>query len=422
MPLPLSLVLLLSLPLLLHAVHLPTGEECTQESLEEMQAQFKTCASGLGYQFEDTRNTFLGQQYVQESVCILFSKTVKECGKVWKKCHTEDEVQHLQDMHLKSLLSQYKDIQLDHCLIVKEYMQSGRMKEISQQVVICDDKVAEKTQEKFQACSHSSSTLAYEKIMDGAEDNLIKDILCDTLKSIETVCSKDLEKCFSDEDVVMMTTSHLKEMKKFLIRIVRGKVKNEALEDCDVDKQNIVIKVEESQLEIQNPKQDAEESNAEYIKPNRDLINDETVMGNNSNPSINNISDKSLDIEEEKSHTSIEIQNSKQNAEESAAEYNTLNSDLITDETLIGNMNNPSINNINDKSVDIEKEKSHTSIEYSIERRLDIDEKENSEIRNESSKTLIHESTAAYQSESINSSNKNNIFRVLYLIICIAYI
>eukprot|EP00092_Neocalanus_flemingeri_P091929 GFUD01116628.1.p1 GENE.GFUD01116628.1~~GFUD01116628.1.p1 ORF type:complete len:372 (-),score=116.43 GFUD01116628.1:196-1311(-) len=371
MPLPLSLVLLLSLPLLLHAVHLPAGEECTQESLEEMQAQFKTCASGLGYQFEDTRNTFLGQQYVQESVCILFSKTVKECGKVWKKCHTEDEVQHLQDMHLKSLLSQYKDIQLDHCLIVKEYMQSGRMKEISQQVVMCDDTISEKSQEKFQACSHSSSTLAYEKIMDGAEDNLIKDILCDTLKNIETVCSKDLEKCFSDEDLVMMTTSHLKEMKKFLVRISRGKVKKEALEDCDVtsnhnDKQKIVIKVEESQLEIQNTKQDAEES---------------------------------------------------------AAEYTTLNSDLITDETLIGNMNNPSINNINDKSVDIEKEKSHTSIEYhSIERSLDIDIKENNEMKSENPKTLIHESTAAYQSESINSSNKNNIFRVLYLIIWIAYI
>eukprot|EP00092_Neocalanus_flemingeri_P044981 GFUD01050093.1.p1 GENE.GFUD01050093.1~~GFUD01050093.1.p1 ORF type:complete len:377 (-),score=119.79 GFUD01050093.1:205-1335(-) len=374
MPLPLSLVLLLSLPLLLHAVHLPAGEECTQESLEEMQAQFKTCASGLGYQFEDTRNTFLGQQYVQESVCILFSKTVKECGKVWKKCHTEDEVQHLQDMHLKSLLSQYKDIQLDHCLIVKEYMQSGRMKEISQQVVICDDKVAEKTQEKFQACSHSSSTLAYEKIMDASEDSLIKDILCDTLKNIETVCSKDLEKCFSDEDLVMMTTSHLKEMKNFLFRIARGKVKKEALEDCDVtrnhyDKQKIVIKVksiEESQLEIQNPKQDAEESNAEYIKPNSDLINDETLIGNNNKPSNNKINDESLDIEKGKSHTSIEYQ--------------------------------------------------------SIESRLDINEKENNEMKSENPKTLIHESTAAYQSESINSSNKNNIFRVLYLIICITYI
>ena len=53
-------------------------------------------------------------------------------------------------MHLESLLIQYKDIQLDHCSIVKEYMQSGRRKEINQQVEKCDEGSTATAQEKFQ--------------------------------------------------------------------------------------------------------------------------------------------------------------------------------------------------------------------------------------------------------------------------------
>jgi hypothetical protein len=59
-------------------------------------------------------------------------------------------VQHLQDFHLESLLSQYKDVQLDHCHIVKEYMQSGRRKKTIQHVERCDDEVTANAQDKFQ--------------------------------------------------------------------------------------------------------------------------------------------------------------------------------------------------------------------------------------------------------------------------------
>jgi len=260
-----------------------------------MQTQFKNCATGLGYQFEDTRNTFRGKEYVQESVCILFSKTVKECGKVWKKCHTDNEVQHLQDMHLESLLTQYKDIQLDHCSIVKEYMQSGRRKEINQQVEKCDEGSTATAQEKFQSCSHSSSTLAYQKIMDVQEENLITDILCDTLRNIASVCSKDLEKCFSNEDLVMMTTSHLKEMKKFLVRITRGKVEKEALEACDgvsnhldMNKHTLVSTIEPLKLERQKQEQKLENTiaakeikNPDVQNINNELLNIERKLTNN---------------------------------------------------------------------------------------------------------------------------------------------
>ena len=65
MSMSLHLVLLLFFQLLFPPVHLSAGQECPEESLQEMQTQFKNCATGLGYQFEDTRNTFRGKEYVQ---------------------------------------------------------------------------------------------------------------------------------------------------------------------------------------------------------------------------------------------------------------------------------------------------------------------------------------------------------------------
>ena len=92
----------------------------------------------------------------------------------------------------------------------------------------------------MQSCSHSFSTEAYQKIRDVQDKDVVKNVLCDTLNVIDTVCREDLEECFSDDDIVMMTLSHMKEMKKFLVRIARGKVDREALEHC-VDIGNDII-------------------------------------------------------------------------------------------------------------------------------------------------------------------------------------
>ena len=83
------------------------------------------------------------------------------------------------------------------------------------------------------SCSHSSSTEAYQKIRDVQQENVVKNILCDTLNIIDTECREDLDGCYSDDDIVMMTVSPMKEMKKFLVMIARGKVVGEALERCE---------------------------------------------------------------------------------------------------------------------------------------------------------------------------------------------
>ena len=85
----------------------------------------------------------------------------------------------------------------------------------------------------MQSCSHSSYTEAYQKIRDVQDEYVVKNILCDTLNIIDTDCREGLDGCYSDDDIVMMTVSPLKEMEKFLIRIARGKVVREALGCCE---------------------------------------------------------------------------------------------------------------------------------------------------------------------------------------------
>ena len=58
-------VFLLPGVVLILAVHLSAGSDFTEETLQEMQTQFNDCVAGLGNQFEDTRNTFHGMDYVQ---------------------------------------------------------------------------------------------------------------------------------------------------------------------------------------------------------------------------------------------------------------------------------------------------------------------------------------------------------------------
>ena len=106
----------------------------------------------------------------------------------------------------------------------------------------------------MQSCSHSSSTEAYQKIRGDHEENVVKNILCDTLNIIETVCREDLEDCFSDDDNVMMALIHIKEMKKFLVRIARGKVEGEAFERCDaIGNDRIISKDRKEYTTTENP-------------------------------------------------------------------------------------------------------------------------------------------------------------------------
>ena len=72
----------------------------------------------------------------------------------------------------------------------------------------------------------------YEASLTIESGKLLAGKLCKALTDIGTVCVKHLAECFARDDVIQMKKSSLLEMKDFLIRIVNGKVKEDALDDC----------------------------------------------------------------------------------------------------------------------------------------------------------------------------------------------
>ena len=60
----------------------------------------------------------------------------------------------------------------------------------------------------------------------------LKDLLCQALKTTLTSCIEPLTECFGPEDVEQMRASTETDQKKFLIRIMDGKVSEEAANQC----------------------------------------------------------------------------------------------------------------------------------------------------------------------------------------------
>merc|ERR1712106_546595 len=226
--------------------------ECSDSEMQEIQAQFNQCAVQLEYSFEERQGDSKDAIDDETAGCTLVTSTVVECGKAWAKCYTEEEVQRLGDMHIESLLAQHSSLSLARCSLVEEYLLSGRREENVEQEDRCSDRRSIQAQQKFQACSHTESTKAYDKIIKMEKSEKIKEMLCETLGRIGSVCTEELEECFSPEDLVRTARSHLIEMQKFLVSFAAGRIGEDDLIGCgevevEDEEKYKVYDVEESQ-------------------------------------------------------------------------------------------------------------------------------------------------------------------------------
>jgi len=192
-------------------------------------------------------------------LCSLISETVSQCGTIWERCHTQEEVRRLKDTQLEALMLQYSEVDQKSCGVVTEYLDSGRQ-EANRQGMRCSDGQSLAAQRRFGGCSHDISDEAYSK-MEGeyegdeqeqeqeqeqeeqGKEEKEKDmedmgkVLCDTLLNIGKTCMKELQVCFRRDDVVRTTTNHLESMKGFLINIAGKKVHPGALDSCNAAEQ-----------------------------------------------------------------------------------------------------------------------------------------------------------------------------------------
>ena len=98
---------------------------------------------------------------------------------------------------------------------------------------MCNDDRTVAVQTDFQNCIHSTSTVAYQAILDLDDTAIISDKLCKAMSTIGTVCVKHLSECFADDDLSQMKRSHIEEMKKFFLGF-SDKVTSDALDNCKI--------------------------------------------------------------------------------------------------------------------------------------------------------------------------------------------
>jgi len=232
-------------------------EDCSDSEIQELQAEYNKCAVQMEYQFEERNDDSEDNTDDESGGCTLVSRTVQDCGKAWKKCYSLEEVQRMQDMQIESLLAQHRSLPLSQCSLVEEYLQSGRREEnMVEEDSLCTDMKTVRGQQLFQTCSHTQSTAAYNLILNTEEQEKVRSILCSTLDSIAKDCPKELQECFSAEDLHRTTENHLKEMKKFLLSFAEGKIDEDELVGCGVVKVKKVDSYEEFKDETEDDETD----------------------------------------------------------------------------------------------------------------------------------------------------------------------
>jgi len=191
-------------------------EQCTTAQHRQMQADFRECSVG----FTSKREL---------SACEIITKVVNVCGASWNLCHGPRVVQEMKDEHIGRYDQQYAP---ENCPITQEFRRSGK-KTGAEVGPRCTDTKTRKVQTEFQQCSHEEATQLYRAGLDMTSgDPTLEQMLCQALKTMLTSCIEPLSECFGPEDVEQMRATTETDQKKFLVRIMDGKVTGEAANRC----------------------------------------------------------------------------------------------------------------------------------------------------------------------------------------------
>jgi len=222
---------------------------CNDDQQKQMQEEFQECLNKYTKEHHESSGIAETPEQYQKFTCKLLSDTV-ECGELWKRCHSDEEVRNIQDTHIQARIGQFRDnnegIDVLKCPVVEEYLNSGRQDRVDQSTEgACSVAEVSEVQTEFQECSHNISTKLYDDIQsleegrfsrdtndlaeelnreDSGDDSLdpLKDIkprCCIALGSIAKDCIESFNKCFSREDAEQIKRQHIQQMQQYYEKI-----------------------------------------------------------------------------------------------------------------------------------------------------------------------------------------------------------
>merc|ERR1719233_824356 len=159
--------------------------------------------------------------------CKLVDKLVNVCGDEWLECHGEEEVRRMKELQVESFLLKNREalpVDIEKCSTVQQFRSEQLLFEDPPS---CTENQTVRSQELFQNCTHSITTSVNNKLQSLTSAKSISGLICQALNSISSDCIKYLEKCLDEEDVIILTETHIEQLKTFFINLAGKKLEKE---------------------------------------------------------------------------------------------------------------------------------------------------------------------------------------------------
>jgi len=237
----------------------PIPIECNDIQQKEMTDDFQQCLNEFTKEYYEQKAE--NPEKSQENTCNLLVETVTNCGEIWNRCYSPDEVRNIKDMHIQARIGQFQnnidEIEVVKCSVVKEYLESGRAEDVDQSIRgSCSIAEVSAVQRELQQCSHNISLNLFYDIQrleegfmesivhdDQNKTKLVKDMtnlnptmakksrLCMALETIAKDCIKSFKKCFSKEDAKRINRQHIQQLREYYEKIYMDE-NGENLSNC----------------------------------------------------------------------------------------------------------------------------------------------------------------------------------------------
>ena len=86
---------------------MPIPIECNDIQQTEMTDDFQQCLNEFTKEYYEQKAE--NPEKSQENTCNLLVETVTNCGEIWNRCYSPDEVRNIKDMHIQARIGQFQN-------------------------------------------------------------------------------------------------------------------------------------------------------------------------------------------------------------------------------------------------------------------------------------------------------------------------
>jgi len=194
------LLLLLALPLLRGGI---AQQSCDEDESDLMYEEWRNCTDEFKQEYAVAVERAQRQAEVEVAICRMLQGLVEECGNLWARCQSDQQVREMKDLYMANLMrnNNGSENSLDDCPIVIRF----RLNEEEEEDLCTQDELQD-AQAKFQRCSHQITTT----LVDQQETGGIGE--CPGLQPIRQKCSPALLQCMRPEEAERVLEVHLEQV------------------------------------------------------------------------------------------------------------------------------------------------------------------------------------------------------------------